>query len=308
MFDDPMILPSETEITASIKRLVVEPPIIAFLSGNDERSINKEDDKNIKWIAKELGNRYSLINQGFDVEDFSIENKEIPKNVSILVIADPASPFSNAQIERINRYISGGGNLMILSEPGKSLFFNALTKPMGVSLMNDTLTQISKDFEPDFIFANLSADSFQCNPNFYNFWKDHARVSMPVSTGLQYDTSGSFKVAPILISSANNRHNSVIPVAVSLARTLSSGKEQRIFIAGNTNFISNAELQSRVRSINRTFIEGIFSWLSYGEFPINTERPKPQDTVIKLKEKDLLGFNLFFGSNNINTETKPIKK
>ncbi|HSC38540.1 MAG TPA: hypothetical protein VLD19_11725, partial [Chitinophagaceae bacterium] len=68
------------------------------------------------------------------------------------------------------------------------------------------------------------------------------------------------------------------PLAVSVARKI-NGKEQRIIISGDADFMSNAELQRKnVPAANFAFSTGLFSWLSYGAYPIDSSRPGESDT------------------------------
>ena len=72
-----------------------------------------------------------------------------------------------------------------------------------------------------------------------------------------------------------------------LALTRNVGdREQRIFVLGDVDCISNAELlMSRVgmKTSNFSLITGMFRWLSYGEFPIVLSNIPPVDTVLELR-------------------------
>jgi ABC-2 type transport system permease protein len=68
-----------------------------------------------------------------------------------------------------------------------------------------------------------------------------------------------------------------ITTAVSLTRKI-NGKEQRIVVTGDADFMSNVELNRfNMRTANFAFNTALFSWLSYGEFPIDASRPDPKD-------------------------------
>jgi ABC-2 type transport system permease protein len=74
-------------------------------------------------------------------------------------------------------------------------------------------------------------------------------------------------------------------VALSRKR---DGKEQRIVVAGDADFLSNKELNRPKRSANFLFSTALFRWMSGGEFPIDTKRPDARDkkvntTLEKLK-------------------------
>ncbi|TKC59147.1 ABC transporter [Pedobacter hiemivivus] len=68
--------------------------------------------------------------------------------------------------------------------------------------------------------------------------------------------------------------------ALSLTRNI-NGKEQRIVVTGDADFLSNTEL-GRPRSVNFLFNTAVFSWLNYSKFPIDTFRPEAEDKRINL--------------------------
>jgi len=70
--------------------------------------------------------------------------------------------------------------------------------------------------------------------------------------------------------------------AISMEREI-MGKKQRIIITGDADFVSNSELQrNNIRTANFLFSTGVFSWLSYQQFPIDTSRPEPKDNKLSL--------------------------
>ena len=81
-----------------------------------------------------------------------------------------------------------------------------------------------------------------------------------------------------------------------LALTRNVGdREQRIFVLGDDDCISNAELlMSRVgmKTSKFSLITGMFRWLSYGEFPIVLSNIPPVDTVLELS-KDTVPYAKF---------------
>lgn len=80
-----------------------------------------------------------------------------------------------------------------------------------------------------------------------------------------------------------------ITTAVSLTRRI-NGKEQRIVITGDADFMSNAEVNRfNLRTANFSFSTALFSWLSYGEFPVDTSRPEPKDKRVNVT-MDQVGF------------------
>lgn len=62
------------------------------------------------------------------------------------------------------------------------------------------------------------------------------------------------------------------------------GKEQRIFVLGDADCISNAELGANrdFRRSNYALIDGMFKWLVNDEYPIDVNRPAAKDNDVYL--------------------------
>jgi ABC-2 type transport system permease protein len=78
-----------------------------------------------------------------------------------------------------------------------------------------------------------------------------------------------------------------LPVAVGLSRSI-NGKEQRIVVAGDADFLSNSELaRQNIRTANFDFSTAIFSWFTHGQFPIDGYRPPSLDKRLTLTDGGL---------------------
>jgi ABC-type transport system involved in multi-copper enzyme maturation, permease component len=67
---------------------------------------------------------------------------------------------------------------------------------------------------------------------------------------------------------------------VALSRTV-TGKEQRIVVSGDADFLSNKELNRTQRTANFLLGTSLFRWVSGGAFPIETSRPEARDKKVK---------------------------
>jgi ABC-2 type transport system permease protein len=337
LFDDQVVFPTETETSAALKRLMqARMPKIAFVQGESERSIDKAGDRQYKMLTNEITFRYSLINQGFDVETLSLKDREIPKDIAALVIADPKVAFDTASIMKIQQYIALGGNLLLAGEPGKQAMLNPLLQPLGVQMMDGMLVQQSKDFSPDLVQPFATQAAAGLTKRLHNDVDDSLCVTMKGAAALTYSAGGPFTITPLLMtdgkscwnkkvkpgedeiessedndgpimsmggvtvvaaggtdrqkrgfpqlsySPAEGDQNGPLPTVIGLTRTI-NGKEQRIVVAGDADFLSNAELsRNNPRTCNFDFSTALFSWFSYGEFPIDTSRPKSKDNSLNL--------------------------
>lgn len=274
-FSDMMIYPSEQEITAALKRLI-EPgkiPTFTFLTGNDERSVDRAGDADYRTATKELSFRYSLINQGFNIDTANLQSQSIPAKTSILCIADPKIQFTKSDLEKINQYIAGGGNLIVSGEPGRLQALKPVLATLGVQLNTDTIREKSRDFAPEFIMASFTRQAGTVSAK-YKLWKDaNAIVTMPGATGLNYEKTKGFDVVPILADKNNT------PLALALTRKVKD-KQQRIYVSGDADFMSSAELyRGRPTTWNFYLMTELFSWLNYGEFPVDVYKPQLADVV-----------------------------
>ena len=60
------------------------------------------------------------------------------------------------------------------------------------------------------------------------------------------------------------------------------GKEQRLLVMSDADFMSTATLDSDTAKINGRFLEDAMRWLSNGTHPVDTTRPGPIDTRTSL--------------------------
>lgn len=315
LFDDNVVFPGETETSAALKRLTTTMPRIAFLQGEHERTINKKGDKDYQFLTNFISFRRSLINQGFDVDTVSLKNKEIPKGIEALVIADPKVDFAPEVLAKIQKYIEEGGNLLIAGEPGRQSILNPLIQPLGVQLMDGILIQKSQDFAPDLLQLSTTENAATFTNSLKRSHEDSFKVSMPGAAGLIYNRVGAFDIKPLLLTDDTATWNKkgaltldsaaikyepqngdtmqAIPTALGLSRRI-NGKQQRIIITGDADFISNSELGRRnIRTSNFTLATAMFSWLSNGQFPIDTTRPQSKDNRFNLSVNGLRWLKIF---------------
>jgi ABC-2 type transport system permease protein len=305
VFDDNQQWPGETEVSAAFKRLLqARMPKIVFLTGHLERNINKLGDREYRVLTNLTTFRNSLLNQGFDVDTLSLDAQDIPADISTLVLADPKVAMTAASTEKLRQYVNKGGNLLVAGEPGKQAILNPFLRQLGVQLMDGILVQTNKDLQPELITPYLTATVASFYPALAHSHHDSAMASMPRATTLSYADTGAFTIKPLLVtdektcwlkkdnlvtdsadiifSPENGDERKSFATAISLTRKINN-KEQRIIVTGDADFMANAELQRfNLRNANFVFNTALFSWLSYGEFPIDSTRPKPEDTVVLL--------------------------
>jgi ABC-2 type transport system permease protein len=228
-----MRYPGETEISAALKRLVMELPVVGFLSGHGERDGNNEGDRGYYRFSRDKPFRYSLVNQGFDCLDVRLD-REIPERVNILVIADQRAPLAPGEEERLDAYIARGGNLVILGETRRQEVMNPLVARFGVRFMPGQLVKYSSEapanaanlpasdqvaangvnrpgllnnFPADFIQSRVTREGKELAYIYEIMFNRRDVVTMPGCVGLEYDEGKGYKVIPLLASDTTDSWN-----------------------------------------------------------------------------------------------------
>ena len=324
MFNDANPYPEEAEISAALKHLLNKKlPVVAFLQGHGERDFDRLGDRSYQQIAVATTFRYSLVNNGFEFETVTFD-EDIPGRVTILVIADMKSALSEEEQQRLDAYVARGGNLLILGDARRQEVMNPLLERFGVQLMHGQLVEAKREASlPTTIMARTTSEAPELSYRLADV-KDHNfghmikfGVTMPGAVGLSYRTDGDFRVMPVLVSADTNSWNEVetldfvdevpvihatvgeeeraYPVAVALSRQI-AGREQRIVIAGDADWMSNGEMsrqrsymisQEPISSYNFNFARGVFQWLSNNEVPIDTRRAPITDDRLTATEKGI---------------------
>lgn len=304
--------PKETELSAAMKRLVVEAPKVYFLTGHGERDIEKAGDRDYRTFARDRGFRYALINNGFDVIRFSLaEHPAIPDEIDVLVIADVQTPLAEEELQKLNQYVRRGGNLVIAGEPGKAGMMNPLTSSLGVHFEEGTLVQPTGSYADDLLICRFVEPGVGVMTPYRGLLRNNYVITMPGTAVMTYDTTGDFRVTPVLKTYDAGSWNELettdfvnekaeftprageveraFPTMLALTRKVGD-REQRIVVLGDADCMSNAELlmnRRGVKAANFNLITGMFRWLSYGEFPLVLSSISPEDKVLELTKDSM---------------------
>ena len=305
VFGDSKTWPDEDMIASGLKRLINPQAMsrVGILKGDLERSITDLSERSYSDITIGKGIRPSLINHGIDAVTIE-EGKDIPEDITTLVLADPKVALSASTVTILQKYIARGGNLLITAEPGKQGVLNPLLKPLGVQLKDGTLLQPHDDKEAaDLIMSDLTAAAGNMSYGAASLYNSHYSIAMPGATALDYQhepagNPGGFTVQPltaiegmkswlrkgkIITDSAavefnaavGDEHTKFFATTVGLTRMV-GGKQQRIAITGDADFMSNGRLG--LSQINFPFTTGLFKWLCNGSMPVELSVIPPKDT------------------------------
>ena len=317
VFNDPLLMPFESEISVALKRLVMDMPWVGFLTGHGERDMDQIGERGYNLFAKNKLFRHSLPNQGFDVTGVTLE-QDIPDSINIIVIADMHTALSENEMRHLQNYIARGGNLFIAGEPTRQEAMNPIVEQFGVQFMPGRLVRKSEHYDPDMIFSLPRPAAWKLAYPFGYLFRRF--IPMPTCVGLDYSLAEEkgFEVTTLFTSDTLHTWNEVETVdfiddpvelnpevgekediyatGIALAREM-NGKEQRIIILGDADCISNAEHNIKRKGIpayNYAVITGSFCWLSDGVAPFDVRRPKAVDNKVSVTMEGMTVVKILF--------------
>ena len=332
LFDDMFHHPKESEISAAMKKMLVDPVKVGALVGHGERSIKKGGDRDFSIFATRQRMRNSMINQGFDVVEVNLqETKDVPENINILLIPEMRQAMTDEELLAIDRFVERGGNLVILADVGRQEAMNPLMARFGMRMLEGQIAQPSQINPYHIVLSRatqVAADTLKGPYRTIRGRLDYNAITMPGAVALEMVDSTLFRPMTLLMTDTlqtwiekqttdfieetpvcdsirgNERIDSYV-TAVALTR-MHKGKQQRILVLGDADCWSNAELlasRAGINAHNFTMIPNAFRWLCYGEFPVSSPRPKHRDMETSLtpmmmptiKNIYCIGIPLFIG-------------
>lgn len=305
LFNDMAYHPSETEISAALKKMLVSSVKVGVVTGHGTRSIRRRGDRDYSIFALQQRFRYSMINQGFDLQEVDLAHDTLSDSITILLIADLRTPLQEDETQALRRFVDRGGNLILLGDKDGQDAMNPTLSLFGVQLLPGTLVQPSTLYNYDLVTSRATEEAADSLRGFYRTMMrrpQQSAVIMPSAVALAVTDTTQFHPIPLLRTDsicwleqqttsfidqqptcdtlAGERCGSYL-TAVAMVRPW-HGRQQRILIVGDADCLSNTELTSETRpgiiSFNFSMIPGSFRYLCYGVFPISSAHTPNRDT------------------------------
>ena len=312
MFNDNQKLPTEEEMSMVFNKLVAKSPMVAFAKGYGARALDNYGARGYYLVGYDKWFRHSLYNMGFDVRTLDLDNAADYEGTDVLVITDINEPLSETALANIHSYIDRGGDLYILSNYKRGKYLAPVVNYLGVKYYDGLLVQENQYISPTFVPVDFTQAAIESSPIYKSVAEWDYRVLMP--TALAIDCSGvkNFEVKSLLETSdkawveygttdfvdgefvcdeSAGEKTGVYSTFVTLSRQI-NGKDQRIAISGDADFIANEELStahSGIDASNYTMVKGPFRWFSGDKFPIVVDRVSAVDGDINLP----VGFSMW---------------
>jgi len=131
----------DKEVQQRLLTIVKPPRTIAFTLGHGERTWERGETETDKRSGIAFL-RDLLIDQTYTVRSMSPAEglmNEIPKDITVLAIIGPRSPFQPEEIAAINRFIDGGGRVLIALDPENKIDLHEVLGPLNLEFKAETL-------------------------------------------------------------------------------------------------------------------------------------------------------------------------
>lgn len=318
VFEDDRKHPSETEITAAMKKLVDKPGIAGFVIGHGERSVNDKSETGYEVFTANRVMRYSMINQGFEIREISLE-KPVPIDVDFIVISDVKRAFSEAEMLNYKKFLDRGGNLMILGENRRQENMNPLILPLNLKYGDNILVNPNDVYTDDIITTSFTQEAVAVYPAWQYYIDKGLKVTMPSACAIEkIGEPQGFVATDLLVSDVKgvweevdtrdftneksqlNIEKGEVEKQYTLATMLTrdvKGKKQTIFVTGDADLFTLKEFNANrigVRSANINLLTECLYALTDYEYPINIQRKYSTDTRYTASHNTLLWMNLFY--------------
>jgi ABC-type uncharacterized transport system involved in gliding motility auxiliary subunit len=134
----------EPEVTAALFKLLKSTgKKVYFLTGHNERVIEPAPGEETAFAsgADSMGRAASaLVNETYAVEPLLLASlPDVPADASALIIAGPTRPLLPNELESIERYVAGGGALLVAIDPRAQTNLYALLEDWGIKLGDDVI-------------------------------------------------------------------------------------------------------------------------------------------------------------------------
>jgi len=150
----------ESEMLRAINRLLnPEERTVYFITGHGERSIEASGTTGLS-IAKE-----TLENKNYTVKSLNLlADNKIPEDARVVIIVGPTKPLSPAEVGLLNKYVQGGGSLIVMEDPVPLTDFGDASDPLaeslsrvwGITLRNDFVLDDASTVTQNAVGANYS--------------------------------------------------------------------------------------------------------------------------------------------------------
>jgi ABC-type uncharacterized transport system involved in gliding motility auxiliary subunit len=286
---------------------------VVFLSGHGERDLYADDNRAYSELSQQLKQ------MGFNLQSINLLQNPLPENTKLVVIAAPDHAYLSGEIVHIENFITSGGNLLWLVDPGETQGLEQLATSFGLQLQEGIIVDNNvelrrtlniqhaaiipvSDYFPHLItntmrYHTLFAFARGISPLKNNSRENNIRknknkdignwqaVALFNSFSQSWSETGGLTEEMVFDSSTGDIAGPMT-IAVALHRwNEQQAKNQRIVVIGDSDFLSNNYIGS---GANLNLGLNIFNWLIGDDDFISIEVKPSPDTKLVLNDTQLM--------------------
>lgn len=293
---------SERSLSAAIARLIrPRQTWVAVASGHGERAIDGDAGTDLKRLGQELES-LGLMARPLDLTKVDA----VPDNARFLILTQPQRSFSPLGLKAIQSFIERGGSLLWLMDPPGPTGLEPMLRSLGLSVLRGQVV------DPAAQRLGFAPGTAVIDPGQPLLAGAKGPAILPGALAFALGAAQGWTLAAALTSSPEswnelgsldgplNRDEVIgeqpgpLPVVLALSRRLAEGREQRIVVSGDGDFLSNAHL---AQPSNRALALALIRWLAAEEdLP---ELPPPpslaEPLVLSDSQRALIGAGVLLG-------------
>ncbi len=131
----------DKEVQQRLMTIVKPPRTAGFTLGHGERTWERGETDNDKRAGLAVL-RDGLLDQSYEIRSVTPADglmNEVPKGITMLAIIGPRTPFQPEEYASINRFIDGGGRVLIALDPENKIDIHEVLAPLNLIYKADTL-------------------------------------------------------------------------------------------------------------------------------------------------------------------------
>ncbi len=288
---------SQQALTLALQRLLrASTRTVSFVSGHAERAIDGKSAADLTVFAKHL------VSTGYELETIQLSG-DLDENRGTLVIAGPMQRYLPGEVANLLGYISRGGDLLWLTEPGSDDGLTALEYELGISrtdgVVVDLAAQSLQVDRPDFaLAATYSPEDVTPGFDSVTLFPQAVAIDLPelrewraipiVQTGDQAWTETGPVSGTVQHGDDDREISGPLTLVMALERTVGDAL-QRVVVAGDGDFLADAWIGN---GGNRDLGGRMFNWVSDDKNLISVSHPVPADRELKISNAAILALSM----------------
>ena len=312
VIDEQVLVNAMQRMSREHERLVV------FLEGHEERAPLASTSNGMSKLVT------SLETKGFKIQPHNLlRTGSIPENASFVVVAAPQQDFTPAEVDIIKNYVSKGGNLLWLQDPGGLHGLQPLAQMLGVTIAQGTLIDADLQLQASFgighpagvpvidygqspVTRNLvgqktlfpfatavSAVDASAKVEDVSHWQRQVLLTTLPTSWLE--TSGIL-TGSVKYDEGSGDQAGPLSVGMGLTRSMQSNTnrpsiEQRIAVVGDSDFMTNSYIGY---GANLSLANNLFNWLGRDDNLVQVPLNRAPDTEVNLSQTALVTIALLF--------------